>query len=405
MEKNINIETFSIINPFLETIKEIDSLSVVNKVSFLVFQFIKDNEIEIVHFEIDEINKCIILKIDYLNTFQNKNVILDAIKKEAKNVDISVKYSLPSIEEFKFLAKKYKEIGEYSSLGHAQNGLATSYGYKNYQTIKPVLKPVNMDEIRSKLLLRGRRGYGVLEMHKIYSSFITVCFGTKPEANKNRIEYEYEINLNDFPFSEENKNFFYSILCGINSINNLFQEAFFNEISLDYGFIQLKSNYELTYPFGKDPDLLKDIFDEEVIKFIFSIKNKNKESIEKNKLLNEDKTLDEKIETFCLVSFTPDYGEKQYFLIDAIINKRNNTVRSTIYEKFGGSHIPLSFDKDFDKNLLEEQTIEDLILEYENRNGFKLKKESDLSIIKMYFSSHLFQEDRISLKLKSFLAF
>lgn len=373
MEKNTNIETFSIINPFLETIKKIDSLTVVNKVSFLVFQFVKDNEIEIVNFEIDEINKCIILKIDYLNTFQNKNVILDAIKKEAKNVGISVKYSLPSIEEFKFLAKKYKEVCEYGSLGHAQNALATSYGYKNYQTIKPVLKPVNMDEISSKLLLRRHSGsYNVLEMHKIYSSFITVCFGTKPEANKNRIEYEYEINLNDFPFSEANKNFFYTILNRINSINN--DVSFFNEISLDYGFIQLKSNYELTYPLGKDPDLLKDIFDEEVIKFIFSIKNKNKESIEKNKLLNEDKTLDEKIESFCLVSFTPDYGEKQYFLIDAIINKRNNTVRSTIYEKFGGSPIPLSFDKDFDKNLLEEQTIEDLILYYEKMNNIKLKK-------------------------------
>ncbi len=406
MEKNIDIETFSILNKFLKITEKVDSLIVLNKDSFFVFQFIKDNKIEIVHFEIDQSNQRIILKIDHLNTFENKKVILRQIKNESKNFDISLEYSLPSIEEFKYLAKKYKEKYNNVSLGNSQNRLAESYGYKNYQTIKPNLKPININEIRSKLLLKKLNGYtNILEINKIYLSFITVCFGTQPTPTENNINYEYEIDLNNFKFKEENKIFFYNLLIQVSNINTLFQISFFNQINLTNGLIELKSNYELNYPFGKDPDLLKDVFDKEIITFIFSIKNKNKDLIKQNKILNEDKSLDEKIETFCLVSYEPEYGEKKYFLIDVIINKRNNTLRSIIYDKLGGSPIQLYYNKDFDKNLLESQAIEDLILEYENRNKFKLEKESNLSIIKSYFPENLFKVNMISLKLKKFLDF
>ena len=80
MEKNIDIETFSILNKFLKITEKVDSLIVLNKDSFFVFQFIKDNKIEIVHFEIDQSNQRIILKIDHLNTFENKKVILRHLK-------------------------------------------------------------------------------------------------------------------------------------------------------------------------------------------------------------------------------------------------------------------------------------------------------------------------------------
>lgn len=403
MEKTINIEDLSIINLFLESIKKIDSLSVINKDTFFVFQFLKDNAIEVVHYEIDTINKCIILKQDHINTFHNKNTIFDELKKEAKKVALSVSYSLPSVEEFKTLAKKSKEANDYNSLGEAQNALSVKYGYKNYQAIKSDLKPIIIEEISGKLLLANINGYRNLEMDNICSSFITTCFGTRPEVNKNGLVFEYEIDLNDFSFSDENKHFFCTLIDKTNSINKFFQESFFNEISLDFGKIELKSRYELNYPFGKNPQLLKNIFNDEVITLILSIKNKNKDLIQKNKKLNEDKTLDRKIESLCLVSNKIDNHIKEYFLIDAVINKRNNTAMCRIYNKHGFSPIPLFFGNDFDKELLEKQTIEDLILEFEKNHNIKLKKETDLSIVKSYFHKNIFTQDNISNKLKKLL--
>ncbi|OCL89600.1 hypothetical protein N3114_12545 (plasmid) [Aliarcobacter butzleri] len=47
---------------------------------------------------------------------------------------------LPSIYEFKQQAKELKKSQNFEKLGHAQNALAKAYGYKDYRSIKSVLK-------------------------------------------------------------------------------------------------------------------------------------------------------------------------------------------------------------------------------------------------------------------------
>ncbi|MFA6137420.1 MAG: hypothetical protein WC667_04965 [Sulfurimonas sp.] len=47
---------------------------------------------------------------------------------------------LPTITEFKDIAKKNKNSGLFTILGHAQNALAKEYGFNDYNAIKPHLK-------------------------------------------------------------------------------------------------------------------------------------------------------------------------------------------------------------------------------------------------------------------------
>jgi hypothetical protein len=46
---------------------------------------------------------------------------------------------LPSMEEFKVESKKLRISQNFEKLGHAQNSLAQKYGFKNYNSIKPML--------------------------------------------------------------------------------------------------------------------------------------------------------------------------------------------------------------------------------------------------------------------------
>lgn len=47
---------------------------------------------------------------------------------------------IPTIQQFKILAKEMKVNLAFKKLGHAQNALAIEYGYNDYNAIKPYLK-------------------------------------------------------------------------------------------------------------------------------------------------------------------------------------------------------------------------------------------------------------------------
>lgn len=57
-----------------------------------------------------------------------------------KVIKIEDNNNLPSLEEFKKMAKVLKNKNKISKLGHSQNLLAQKYGYKDYNSIRPYLK-------------------------------------------------------------------------------------------------------------------------------------------------------------------------------------------------------------------------------------------------------------------------
>ncbi|WP_428027075.1 hypothetical protein [Arcobacter sp.] len=180
---------------------------------------------------------------------------------------------LPSLDEFKLQAKELKKSGNYSSLGLAQKVLAQKYGYSSYQAILPNLKAIvsSNNELIEGLELPSVQGFKPPQLGSQFASFIAICFGHTPKPEKD-ILYEYKINTNNIPVNQKAKDFFYTLLLKTADINRMLQPSFFQLIDNNMGELYLKAPYEITYPFGKNRDLLRGVFNEEVITLIFNIK-------------------------------------------------------------------------------------------------------------------------------------
>ncbi|WP_419763961.1 MAG: hypothetical protein ACNI28_09200 [Arcobacter sp.] len=185
---------------------------------------------------------------------------------------------LPSLDEFKYQAKELKKSENYERLGHAQNALAQKYGFISYQAILPNLKAIveNNNDLVKGLELPSFAGIKSPKLGSQFASFISFCFGHKPTPNKNNKQFEYTIDLTKITKNEDAQNFFYTLVLKTSEINTMLQVSFFAEIYNDYGNLYLKTPFEITYPFGKKRELLKGVFDEDVITLILSIKAKNK---------------------------------------------------------------------------------------------------------------------------------
>lgn len=79
---------------------------------------------------------------------------------------------LPSMEEFKLRAKELKEAQNIKSLGNAQNSLASEYGYKDYNSIKPYLveKDYLFNKLPNKITTYKLNNGGIVNAQGLYKS-------------------------------------------------------------------------------------------------------------------------------------------------------------------------------------------------------------------------------------------
>ncbi|RXJ81031.1 hypothetical protein [Arcobacter sp. F2176] len=294
-----------------------------------------------------------------------------------------------SLSEYEFKKETQElKIKENISLTKAKDIIAKKYGYSSYYKIKPFLKKMTNYDLVEGLQLPSN--VPQLKAPKIgnkeLTSLIAICFGHIPQANKNRIVYEYEINLNATQFGnikEDTKIKLYNILSTIMDVNTLLQESFFSELSILDGVVKMKSLFLINFPFGKKRELLEDVYDQDLITLIFSIKHTNKEAIKKNNELNADKSLDKNIEKLCLLTSINEDNTKQILLIELNINIREGKVLSRQYDKFGVVPKLLYLNDSFNKEKIADELLDDVIFElkeYSKINNINMEK--DLAKIK-----------------------
>lgn len=193
---------------------------------------------------------------------------------------------LPTLNEFKSKAKELKNCGKFNKLGHAQDGLAKEFGYKDFNSIRPYLKEkktlTKNEKSLSEVLAKNMDKNGKVNIS--YSQLI------------NQIKVRHKLNKNDKLFIQmlignnpiiQNETSTYLIendnhIDGFGKLSILFARlknpiskfhpSIVDEFIIKDSGIYFKSKYELTYPYGKTKSELEKICDnEELINLVCDI--------------------------------------------------------------------------------------------------------------------------------------